>query len=507
MADTWTTKTAMPGGSRYLGGGGQSAIGTDTAYAVAGYNGSELDRNEEYSQSGDSWTSKTVMTAARRWGATTSIGTDKLYYFGGYPPSNNNYEYSKSGNSWSSKTVVPASASETCAGTIGADKAYYFQSNNTREYSQSGDSWTSKTSSDFDHTRYQSVFEPGSDKLIVCQGFTGIAASPYFTPETKEYDQSGDSWTNKTNTDVGRAGSGNGQVSNKGYVYGGGSTGGGAGPDLRGTIDYTREYDPSGDSWAAKANMPGNRQWMGSAALGTYYTYAFGGYKYVGSYYDTNYEYTAADPPTYDALEDLQSFLDAQWLVGLEDLKAALEAVGWSLEDLKSDVRAQAYTALEDLRAELSGNVWGFEDLKTLLDGHAQALEDFRTDIATSNLVSDGLRCELKTRDAQGPYVFNYPSPAPGQTGVPVNTNITIVIRDDGWGVDIDSVWVDVTDTQTGTTTRYKKGDAEFSYTLSVNKREATITIDPATDFEHNRPIEVKVFALDLAGNPGLAAK
>jgi hypothetical protein len=235
---------------------------------------------------------------------------------------------------------------------------------------------------------------------------------------------------------------------------------------------------------------------MGCASLGTYYIYAFGGYNSVAEHVNTNYQYTAADPPTYDALEDLKSFLDAQWPVALDDLKLALGALGWSLEDLRSEIQTRAYTALEDLKVELGGNVWGFEDLRSFLDGHAQSLEDFRADIATSDLVFGDLRCELKTRDTQGPYVFNYPSPPPGQTGVPVNTDIALRIRDDGWGVDIDSVWVEVDGV------RYKKGNPGFSY--SGTPREYAVTIDPATDFEYNRSVSVRVFATDLAGNPGL---
>ena len=85
-----------------------------------------------------------------------------------------------------------------------------------------------------------------------------------------------------------------------------------------------------------------------------------------------------------------------------------------------------------------------------------------------------------------------------------VNSNIAIVIKDNGWGVDVNSIWVDVKDNQTGLTTRYKNGDAGFSYTRSSDKRTCTVTIDPTADFEYNRNISVSAFASDLAGNPGL---
>ena len=503
MANTWTTKTALLG-TRSTHGGGQCGIGTNTAYLVGGIasggveGGSAVDTNEEYSQSGDSWAGKAVLAGPKKFGAVTSIGTDKLYYFGGQYPTNptvNNAEYSKTGNSWSNKTVLPAATDRTCAGAIGADKAYHYNGADGvhREYSQSGDSWATKTSTSFTGwPTYQSVFESSSDTLVFCHGKKYGSAGG--TNETREYSQSGNSWTNKTNAPYSRRGCGNGQSSNKGYVYGGcHGTGGTLASDVR---NYTAEYDPSGNSWVTKADMPGNRGLVGSASLGTYYTYAFGGYDSAANHVNTNYQYTAADPPTYDALEDLRSFLDARWPFAMDDLKLVLEALGWSLEDLRSEIQTRAYTVLEDLKVELGGNVWGFEDLRSFLDGHAQSLEDFRADITTSDLVFGDLRCELKTRDTQGPYVFNYPSPPPGQTGVPVNADIALTIRDDGWGVDIDSVWVEVDGI------RYKKGNPGFSY--SGTPREYVVTIDPAADFEYNRSVSVRVFAADLAGNPGL---
>ncbi len=484
MADTWTTRTALPEARDAHAG---TSIGSDKGYISGGTSAST---HKEYSQSGDAWTAKASMPGSMSSGpGSTSIGSDKLYVYGAL---NNvsNYEYSQSGNSWATKTGPPWSTGGDRvfdgACTVGNDKAYGRRTgtNPHAEYSQSGDSWTGKT--DMPAAREGCAgFTLGSDTYYLAAGRSG--GTNYTT--NYEYSQSGDSWSTKASKGEACAYLGGAAVSGKGYAAGGRHE------TLNTAIKTTEEYDQSGNSWTTKTDMPGERDAFPLVTIGSYKCYVFGGYDPYASY-STNLEYTAADPQVYDALEDMKSFLDAEWPTGLEYLKAALEAHGWSLEDLMSEVQAQAYTALEDLKTELSGNIWAYDDLKALLEGYAQGLEDFKTDIATSNRVFTNLKCELKTRDTQGPYVFNYPSPAPGQTGVPVNTNITLVLRDDGWGVDIDTVWVEVDGV------RYEKGDPGFTY--SGTPRQYTVTIDPTADFEYNRGVNVKAFAADLAGNPGL---
>lgn len=511
MADTWTTKTAAPT-TRGQMGGGQCSVGSDTAYLAGGKDGTDtLGVNEEYSQSGDSWTTKSSIPSARQEYGVSAIGTDKLYCIAGYNAggSNNNQEYSKSGNSWASKTNYPTSSSDLVAAAPTSGKLYCVDDNNTREYSQAGDSWAAKANAGFgQYYRYQTIFTPESGRLNVANGLRDISASPYLTTDHKQYDPSSDTWVAKADVITFQAGGGNGQVSGKGYLYGGGEGAGGAGPDLRSTHYYTREYDPSSDTWASGANMPDQRMWMGSAPLGPYRLYALCGHRDGFGYYNTNYEYTAADPPPQTALEDLKSFADARYPEVLEDLKSYLVAWKYALEDLKADVRAAAFDALEDLKAELAGHAWAFTELKSQAIAYGDTLTDLKTGIATSNQVYTDLKCELKTLDKAGPYIVRASlTPQPGETGVPVNSNIVIKIRDDGWGVDVDAVWVEVTDTMTSTTTRYKKGDGGFSYTLSVDKKEAVITVNPSADFEYDRNIQVRVFGADLAGNPGLVAK
>ena len=78
MADTWTTKTALPEG-RYQHGG--ASVGTDKGYISGGSAGAN--HHKEYTQSGDSWAAKTVMPGnMANWPGSASIGSDKLYVTG-----------------------------------------------------------------------------------------------------------------------------------------------------------------------------------------------------------------------------------------------------------------------------------------------------------------------------------------------------------------------------------------------------------------------------------------
>ncbi|MCP4364052.1 MAG: hypothetical protein GY800_01960, partial [Planctomycetes bacterium] len=425
MADTWTAKTAMTT-ARWSGMGG--TIGSDKCYIVGGLTATSTwtDKNEEYSQSGDSWASKTVYPSSSELmpGGAAVIGSDTLYKLSGGLSPNRTDEYSQSGNSWTAKTDLGVRRTDFPAAVgLDSDKGYAtggstgsVYKKDHDQYSKSGDSWTAKTDCTQARGRIHGL-AIGSDKLYVVSGYNfGSFAGCY------EYSQTGNSWATKTAnlTALTNYFASSAAGASQGYVIAG---------------TQNQEYDQGGDSWVAKAASTNSVSGARGDFIGEYKAYYYGGDGSVARNY--NQEYTAADPPVIDALEDLRLLLDAEWPTGLEYLKTALEAVGWSMEDLKADVRTQAYTALADLKAELGGDVWGLDHLKVFLDGYAQSRVDLKTDVQASDLVLHSLGCELKTRDTQGPYVFNSPSPAPGQTSIPVNTNIALTIRDDGWGVDI----------------------------------------------------------------------
>jgi hypothetical protein len=85
-------------------------------------------------------------------------------------------------------------------------------------------------------------------------------------------------------------------------------------------------------------------------------------------------------------------------------------------------------------------------------------------------------------------------SPAPGSTGVPLDSNITFNINDNQSGVDLSSLGVNVA----GTVYTLVGPDA-FSYT--GNPLDYQITVNPVSDFISGAPVLVEINAADLAGN------
>ena len=88
------------------------------------------------------------------------------------------------------------------------------------------------------------------------------------------------------------------------------------------------------------------------------------------------------------------------------------------------------------------------------------------------------------------PYTTGH-NPAKGATGVAPDTNIVVHVKDDGTGVDQDSIVMTVE----GETVTPSVSGAPSDYTL---------TYDPPADFEHSQVVDVTVDARDLASPPNV---
>lgn len=118
----------------------------------------------------------------------------------------------------------------------------------------------------------------------------------------------------------------------------------------------------------------------------------------------------------------------------------------------------------------------------------------------TSNDLLDGVTNGAYTfilgpcfQDTTPPYVTNI-SPSSGQTGVPLNSNITFHIKDNQAGVDISSLEVKVNGisyTQLGAN----------RFVFAGTKMDYNVTVDPIRDFEDQVPVVVEIRAKDLDNN------
>jgi hypothetical protein len=95
--------------------------------------------------------------------------------------------------------------------------------------------------------------------------------------------------------------------------------------------------------------------------------------------------------------------------------------------------------------------------------------------------------------DTASPYTANH-DPVPGATGVPVDTLITLEIRDEGLGVDLStiSMWVN---------------GSPVNPTISGDPAAYILSYDPPEDFAYGQSVSVEVDALDLNDNAMMEAE
>lgn len=263
--DTWTSKVDGPTPAR---SSCQSASVNAVAY-IWGGSGSVspffYTENNQFSESGNSFTTKTAMTANRFRGAGCAIG-DYAYHFCGVNSATTDqrttYQYDSVGNSWATKTDIPTPARSYQAAITLAGKAYNIAGSDAGasigdndEYDSAGDTWAAKTSI-ISPNRFAASFFGASDKGYLATGNQGGGT---LIVDTDEYDQAGDSWSAKANcTTPSRwysAGCTAGGVS-PGYCTGGLSSGG------TGLRDHD-EYTP--DAWTTRTDTPTPARWFATA--------------------------------------------------------------------------------------------------------------------------------------------------------------------------------------------------------------------------------------------------
>jgi len=98
-----------------------------------------------------------------------------------------------------------------------------------------------------------------------------------------------------------------------------------------------------------------------------------------------------------------------------------------------------------------------------------------------------GVRPGPPPADNTPPYTTDH-NPAPGSTGVHINTNIALTIRDAGVGVDKSTIVM-------------KMNGLQVTPTISGTPSAYTVTYDPPTNFGYEQTVLVMVDASDLNGN------
>jgi len=94
----------------------------------------------------------------------------------------------------------------------------------------------------------------------------------------------------------------------------------------------------------------------------------------------------------------------------------------------------------------------------------------------------------LAGTDITPPYTSGH-DPAPGATGVPIDTNITVHVLDDGKGVNVSAILVTM-------------NDAVVTPDITGAAADYTLTYDPPTDFNYDQLVKVTIDAADLNETP-----
>jgi N-acetylneuraminic acid mutarotase len=207
------------------------------------------------------WTQKANFPGAKRWGSSSfSIGA-KGYLGCGYDGSVNYsdfWEYDPAANVWTQKASMSLVRRAACAfaingkgyitGGIPASGSFL---TDTWEYDPTSNSWNAKAN--FPGAgRYGAASFAIGNKGYVCCGNEGSASGP-FTNELWEFDPSSNSWNAKANF-TGNARYGMSYscfvIGTKGYV--------GLGGDASTQYTDFYAYDQSANSWSQVANYPGS---------------------------------------------------------------------------------------------------------------------------------------------------------------------------------------------------------------------------------------------------------
>ena len=272
--NTWTKKADFGGTAR------SGAVGF--SIGVKGYIGLGYDTTSTYTQAlweydptANSWTQKNDFTGTGRMNATGfSIGNKGYVGLGASGTStfyNDFYEYDPATNAWTQKATVGCSnsTSATCTG-------------------------------------YAAKRGGAAGFSIGKKGYIGTGASVNwllavtYYPDFYEYDPTTNIWTKKANFPTtapatsGRGGTTGFSIGNKGYI------GLGAyGTSSSNLLQDFYEYDPTGNTWTAKAAFPGTpRGGAAGFSIGSKGYVGIGGYFASSSdnaYYNDFYEY---DPTT-----------------------------------------------------------------------------------------------------------------------------------------------------------------------------------------------------------------
>ena len=290
------------------------------------------------------WTVKANVTTARFALKSASLGNDVLSFGGATsnpgPPTAANQLYSFTGNSWSSKASLPAARSHMGHASLSSDEALSLAgtlnsgadltTNTTILYSLTGNSWTTRATMSTKRNRCDGAGLSSSTAIV----FGGTITGPGVTASCELFDNGLNSWSStgslnvadrasgstigsdalKVNTTVEKYSAAGGTWSvrtNMNVPNTGGNTPGVSeyvtgvsvlayGGQTSGYLTRTELYDDAGNTWTTVDSMNTSREALGGSSAGSQGALATGGFN--GSTLNANELYASTGDFTRNAI-------------------------------------------------------------------------------------------------------------------------------------------------------------------------------------------------------------
>jgi N-acetylneuraminic acid mutarotase len=290
----WKAKKSMPTPRQGLA----AVTVNNKIYTLGGFaDGYALSSNEQYDPATDSWKPATPMPTARLGFAAAAVN-GKIYAIGGqnipaYSVLGTVEEYDPATGTWTSKAPMPTPRYELAAVELNG-KIYAVGGTDNRrtpfttveEYDPVSNTWKSMANMSMARSALSAVAVNG--KIYAIGGFSPAGFSSEFIATVEEYDPLGNAWTPRSNMPTARGWLSTASFNGRIYAFGGLTTGH--------ISTQTEEYDPIANSWLTVTDMPSWRQSSGAAVVNGK-VYVIGGFEYYSVYSNKTEEYDPLKEP------------------------------------------------------------------------------------------------------------------------------------------------------------------------------------------------------------------
>jgi N-acetylneuraminic acid mutarotase len=252
----------------------------------------------------------------------------KIYVIGGYDSSQLDtvQEYDPATDTWATRSSMPTARAGMAVAAASNGKIYVFGGISgssyvatVEEYDPVTDSWATRASMPAARG-YAGAAQASNGKIYVIGGRDKTTGTFPAVDTVEEYDPTTDTWTARAGMslpryELGVVAANNGRIyaiGGRDYIWFGGYT-------FYAEFGTVEEYDPVTDTWIRRADMPTARAGLGVAQASNGRIYAIGGSDIGFSstmYYDTVQEYTL---PTYEGGASISKMVTPQGQVEYGD--------------------------------------------------------------------------------------------------------------------------------------------------------------------------------------------